>query len=120
MSSNNRIGYLAKTIAKTDTSSFLIGYLPPNAYITDIKVLITTAYDAGAVLDIGDSATAAKYSNDVDVTSVGVATVSAVTNTWGTVESTSDQTQIKGIVVAGGSTFTAGAGKIIVEYAYVD
>lgn len=117
MSAINRIGAMTKTIASTDTSSFNIGWLPPNNYITDIKVLVTTAFDSGVVLDIGDASTAAKYANDVDVTSQGVATVSAVGGTWGAVESTTDQTEIKGIVVAGGSTLTAGAAKIVVEYA---
>jgi hypothetical protein len=119
MSANNRIGYIEAAFTTTSTTSFLIGYLPPQAYITDIKVLVTTAF-TGGVLDVGNDTTAAAYADDVDIGSQGVATVSAVGGTWGTVQSTSDQTQVKGIVVAAGTTLPAGAGKVVVEFAYVD
>lgn len=101
----------------TDTTSFEIGWLPPNAYIVDIRVLVTTDFTDG-VLDIGDASTAAKYANDVSLNGVGVKTVTAVGATWGAVESTTNQTQIKGVVVATGTGLAAGAGKVIVEYAY--
>jgi hypothetical protein len=101
----------------TDTTSFSIGWLPPNAYITDIKVIITTDFTDG-VLDVGDASTAAKYVNDQSLNGTGPQTVSAVGVTWGAVESTTDQTEVKGIVVATGTGLSAGAAKVIVEYAY--
>jgi hypothetical protein len=116
---DNRIGYLQYSAVSTDTSSTTIGFLPPGSYITDIKVLVTTAFDAGVVIDIGDSSTANKYSNDVDPTSTGAATVT-LTAQAGVVQSTSDQTQVTFIVVAGGSTLVGGAAKIVVEYAYTE
>jgi len=108
---------LQKSITFANTTSFSIGYLPPNAYITDIKVLVTTAFDDG-VLDVGDATTANKYTNDVDITSQGVATVTAAGGTWGTVQSIADQTEVKGIVVAAGTTLVGGAAKVVVEYAF--
>jgi hypothetical protein len=118
MSANNRIGYLQKTVAYTDTTSFEIGYLPPNGYITDIKVLVTTDFTAG-VLDVGDSTTANKYADDVSLNGTGSKSVTS-TSSWGAVESTADQTLVKGIVVATGTGLAAGSAKVVVEYAYVD
>jgi len=119
MSANNRVGYLEVAFTSTSTTSFLIGYLPPNAYITDIKVLVTTAF-TGGVLDVGTSATAAAFANDVDISSQGVATVTAVGGTWGTIQSTADQTAVHGVVVAAGTTLPAGAARVTVEYVYAE
>ena len=100
----------------TDTTSFSIGYLPPGAYITDIKVLVTTDFTDG-VLDVGDSSTANKYADDVSLNGTGSKTVTSNAE-WGNVQSTSDQTEIKGIVVATGTGLSAGAAKVVVEYAF--
>jgi len=118
MSANNRIGYLQAAFTYASTSSFEIGYLPPNAYITDITVLVSTDFTAG-IIDIGDSATANKYVNDASLNVAGKATV-ASTTAWGVVQSTNDQTLVKGIVVIAGTGITAGAARVIVSYAYVD
>nr|BDD44687.1 hypothetical protein 17 [Legionellales bacterium] len=117
MAQDKGIFALQYSAVSTDTSSTTIGYLPANAYITDIKVLVTTAFDAGVVIDIGDSSTANLFSNDVDPTSTGAATVT-LTAQAGVVQSTTDQTAVTFIVVAGGSTLQAGAAKIVVEYAF--
>jgi hypothetical protein len=116
---DNRIGYLQYSAVSTDTSSTTIGYLPPNAYVTNIKVLVTTAFDAGVVIDIGDGSTANLFANDVDPTSTGAASVT-LTAQAGVVQDTADQTKVTFIVVAGGSTLQAGAAKIVVEYAYTE
>jgi len=100
----------------TDTTSFSIGYLPPNAYITDIKVLVTTDFTDG-VLDVGDATTANKYADDVTLNGTGSQSVTS-TAYWGAVESTSDQTEIKGVVVATGTGLAAGAAKVVVEYTF--
>lgn len=107
---------LTKSFTYTDTTSFEIGWLPPNAYITDIKVLKTTSFEDG-VLDIGDASTANKFADDVALNGTGPATVTANAQR-GVVQSTTDQTQVKGIVVATGTGLSQGAGKIVVEYAY--
>jgi len=119
MASMDRIGYIQKEVVYTDTTSFHIGYLPPNAYIVRISVSVTTDFTDG-VLDIGNATTAAAYANDVALNGVGVKTVTPVAATWGTVESTTDQTEIKGIVVATGTGLAAGAAKAIIEFAYND
>jgi len=118
MSANNRIGYLTKTIAYTDTTSVNVGFLPPNAFVIDVKVLITTNFQAG-VLDVGITGTAAHYADDVDLNAEGLASVTS-TAQWGAVQDTSDQTQVTAIVVATGTGLAAGAAKLVVEYAYVD
>ena len=118
MSANNRIGYLQYSIAYTDTTAVSVGFLPPNAYITDIKVLVTTDFTDG-VLDVGDSTTANKYADDVSLNGTGSKTVTS-TSSWGAVASTADQTEIKAVVVATGTGLAAGAAKLVVEYAYID
>jgi hypothetical protein len=117
MARTKGIECLQKSFTYTDTTSFEIGWLPPNAYITDIKVIITTDFTDG-VLDVGDASTAAKYVNDLSLNGTGPQTVTAVGTTWGAVESTANQTQINGIVVATGTGLAAGAAKVIVEYAF--
>jgi hypothetical protein len=100
----------------TDTTSFSIGWLPPNAYITDVKVLRTTSFEDG-VLDVGDATTANKYADDVALNGTGAASVTS-TSSWGAVASTTDQTEIKGIVVATGTGLSVGAAKVVVEYTF--
>jgi len=99
-----------------DTTSFTIGYLPPNAYITDIKVLVPTSFEDG-VLDVGDGTTANKYADDVSLNTTGPATVTANAQ-YGLVQDANDQTEIKGIVVATGTGLSVGAAKVVVEYAF--
>lgn len=112
----NNIQYLQKAIAYTDTTSFHIGWLPPNAYVTDIKVLVTTDFTDG-VLDVGDASTANLFANDVSLNGTGSKTVTS-TSEWGNAQSTTDQTEVKGIVVATGTGLAAGAAKVVVEYAF--
>ena len=118
MSANNRIGYLQYVIAYTDTTAVTVGYLPPNAYITDIKVLVTTDFTDG-VLDVGDSSTANAFADDVSLNGTGSKTVTS-TAQWGAVQSTADQTEVKAVVVATGTGLSSGSAKLVVEYAYID
>lgn len=110
---------IQKTFTYADTSSTLLGQLPPNAFITSIKVIITTAFNAPGndYLDIGTSSSAARYADDVDCASTGSATVTS-TAYWGYVESAADPTDIYYIFVPGTSVATAGEGKIVVEYVF--
>ena len=111
------IGYINKSVTYANTTSFLIGYLPPNAYIVDIPVLQTTDFTDG-VLDIGTSASAARYVNDQSLNaSAGKQTVTS-TAYWGVVESTTEPTGVYGIVVATGTGLSAGALKVVVSYAF--
>jgi hypothetical protein len=118
MSSSNRIGYLMKTIAYTDTTSVDVGFLPPNAFVTDVKVLVTTDFTDG-VLDVGITGTAAHFADDVSLNGTGSATVTS-TAQWGVVQDTSDQTTVTAIVVATGTGLAAGSAKLVVEFAYID
>jgi hypothetical protein len=118
MSANNRIGYLQKVIAYTDTTSVDVGFLPPNAYVTAVKVLVTTDFTAG-VLDVGITGTAAYYADDVSLDGTGSKSVTS-TAQWGAVQDSSDQTQVTAIVVATGTGLAAGSAKLVVEYAYLD
>ena len=110
---------IQKSITYANTTGVAVGQLPPNAYITDIKVLVTTAFTAGGndYVDIGDADTAAKFANDVNVASTGAPTVTA-TAYWGVVQSSSAPTTIYVVYVPAGSTPTAGAAKVVVEYAF--
>lgn len=117
MARKKGIECLQYSFTYTDTTSFLIGYLPPNAYVTDIKVIITTDFTDG-VLDVGTSANAAAYVNDQSLNGIDVQTVTPVTGSWGVIQSATDQTAINGIVVATGTGLAAGAAKVIVEFAF--
>jgi hypothetical protein len=116
MARNKGIEALQYSFTYTDTTSFTIGWLPPGAYITDIKVLKTASFEDG-VLDVGDGTTANKFADDVALNGTGPATVTANAQ-YGAVQSTSDQTEVKGIVVATGTGLSVGAAKVVVEYAF--
>jgi hypothetical protein len=116
MARNKGVESLQYAFTYSDTTSFSIGWLPPNAYITDVKVLVQTTFTDG-VLDVGDATTANKYADDVDLDGTGSLSVTS-TSSWGAVASTTDQTEIKGIVVATGTGLSQGAGKVVVEYTF--
>lgn len=110
-------GKFSKQIVYTDTSETLIGSLPPNSVITAIKVLVSTAFTAGGadVIDIGIEGTAAYYANDTDVSSVADASVTRTSASFG-IQSTSDTTDIYATYVPAGSSPTAGACDVVIEY----
>lgn len=112
-------GYIQKQIGFGDTTATLLGQLPPNAYISEIRVLVTQNFDAGStdVIDIGTSSSANRYANDIDVSSTGVATVTH-TAFVGAVESVSDPTEIYAIYVPSGSAVTQGQCKVIISIGY--
>jgi len=116
MAKTGGIEYLQVAFTFASTTSFHIGWLPPNAYVTDVKVLLPTTFSDG-VLDVGDASTAALLADDVDLNGTGARTVTS-TSAWGDVQSTTDQTEIKGIVVFTSTAPAAGAGKVVVEYAF--
>lgn len=116
MSAGSKKGYLETTIAYTDTTAKLVGYLPPNAYVTDVTCLITTDFTDG-VLDVGTASSANRYADDISLNGTGKATVTS-TSIWGTVESTKDQTALYGVVVATGTGLAAGSAKLVIDYVY--
>ena len=117
MAINKGVNVLQFSFTYADTSSFLIGYLPPNAYVTDIKLIITTDFTDG-VLDVGTSANAASFVNDASLNGIDVQTVTPVTGSWGVIQSAANQTAINGIVVATSTGLAAGAAKVTVEYVF--
>jgi len=102
------IGYIQKTIAADDTTAVSVGLLPANAFITDIKCIVSTAFSAGETIDIGTASSAAYFASNIDVDAVGKATVSLATTGIG-VQSATDQTEVKAVVdgVASGSPTSA-------------
>ena len=111
------LGYIQKTLGAADTTSVSVGLLPANAFITDIKCIVTTAYSAGETIDVGTSATQAKFASNIDVDALGSASVTLATTGVG-VQSTSDQTEIYATVDGVASGSDVGACQIVVEYAF--
>ena len=103
----------------SNTSSTKIGSLPANSIITDIKVLVGTAFNAGNTdyLDIGDSEDADEFAANIDLSSTGKATVTMTE--IGAVESTSNPTDIYVIYTGSGTAPSAGSAYIIVEYVQI-
>jgi hypothetical protein len=107
---------ISKIITYTDTTAITVGNVPPNSIIVDIKVTVGTAFDAGGAdyIDIGDSSTAAKFADNVNVASTGQATVTQLNN--GAVLSAVASTPIKAIYVPAATSPTAGSGYVTIVY----
>lgn len=87
--------------------------LPEGAVVTDIAVVIDTAFDSvtSDTIDVGDATTADRYDTDVNGQVVG--------RTPGTptgFQTTSAEPNIRLTNTAVGTEGTAGAGRLIVEY----
>jgi hypothetical protein len=108
---------LVKAITYTDTTAITVGYLPANAVISSIKVLVGTAFNAGGndYIDIGNASVANQYADNVDVSSAGSATVTL--QNVGAVISATLPTEIKAVYVPAGTSPSAGSGYVVVEYA---
>ena len=107
---------ISKNIVYTDTTAITVGNVPPNSIIVDIKVTVGTAFDAGGAdyIDIGDSTTAAKFADNVDVSSTGQATVTQLNN--GAVLSSTASTPIKAVYIPASTAATAGSGYVTIVY----
>ena len=116
-----RVGYLVKSVAYTDTTSISMGTIGANAVVTDVKVLVNTAFDSGTsnVFDVGISGTSNNLAASVDVTSSGPASVTG-TATWGSIQSTSAPAEVTVLHTPTGAAATAGSAKVVVEYVYVE
>jgi hypothetical protein len=108
---------LSLTYATTSQTS--IGMLPANAYIVDIVIAVSTAFNATGddKIYIGTSADYDKFVNGAAVTAAGFATVTKLAAAAG-VQSATAQTEIFAQYIPGGTDATAGAALINVMYAY--
>lgn len=104
-------------ITFSSTTATLIGQLPPNAYIIRIEVAVTTAFNGGNndYVDVGTSASAAAYANDIDVSSTGIASGTVID---ASVQSTANPTEVYATYIATATVATAGAGRVVVEYVF--
>ena len=110
-------GQFVKQIIYTDTTETLVGSLPPNALITEIVAIVSTAFSAGGadVIDVGISGTAAYFANDIDVSSVARASVTLATTGLGVI-SEANTTDVYATYIPAGSAPTAGVCEIVVKY----
>jgi len=111
------LGYIQKTLGAGDTTAVSVGLLPANAFITDIKCIVTTAYSAGETIDVGTSADQDKFASNIDVDALGSASVTLASAGLG-VQSTTDQTEVYAIVDGVASGSDVGAAQVVVEYAF--
>ena len=112
------VGIIQKQIVYSDSSAVLIGQLPANAKIIDVKALVSTAFNATTtdLIDVGTSADADHYCNDIDVSSTGEASRTLLN--VGAVESSTDPTKVYATFTQTGTAATAGACTIVVEYVF--
>lgn len=105
-------GYIQATIAYTDTTAKLIGTIPAGFYVSGIKVIVTEAFNDGDgnLLDIGTADTANYFANDIDITSLGQATVTEAKSGI----SMSTDTAVYATYIPSGSTATTGSAKVVV------
>lgn len=114
---SQRLNAFQSLIGFADTTAKIIGYLPPNAFVTEVSCIVNTAFNdsTGAVVDVGISGTANYFANDVDVSSVAKA---AVTLTKGAVvQSTIKPTPIYATYI--GATGDASAGRATITVSYL-
>lgn len=115
---SQRINALQNTIAYTNTTAKLIGYLPPNAFVIGVTCHVTTAFNdsTGAVVDVGISGTANYFADNIDVSSVANA---AVTLTKGAVvQSTTKPTPIYATYVGATGDAATGSANISIKFLF--
>lgn len=115
----NKKGAVEVEILFSNVASTGLGFLPPNAYVTSVEVLVPVAFDAGTtnVIDVGLGSTADNLADGVDVSSTGAPSVTA-TAQWGAIQSTQNPTAINAIYIPTGTAATAGNAKVVVNYAF--
>lgn len=102
------------------TTSTAVATLPTGAYLVDIYLNVTTAFDDGtsAVLDIGTAADADAYVDNLDVTSAGFHRLGDAADmpTGATLTTLTEETTVNALVTLG-STATEGEATIVFVYA---
>jgi hypothetical protein len=112
------VGKFIKRVTYADTTRVLAGTLPPNSMFTRITACKVEAFNAGGndYIDIGDSTTAAKFVDNLDVSSQGVADATLVAAATGIVSAT-NSTDIYVVYVPSASAPTTGIVDLVFEYA---
>lgn len=108
---------IEEAITYSSTTAFLVGQLPPNAYIVRIGIAVTTAFNGGNTdyVDVGTSGTPAQFANDIDVSSTGIASGTVLD---AAIQSAVDPTEVYATYIATATVATAGAGRVFVEYVF--
>jgi len=112
---NTNVKVIQLDLAYTEVTAKTV-FLPPNSIISDIKVLVLPAFNAGTddLLTIGTVADPDKYVDDLDITAAGVKTVPLLVA--GTLESASDTTELRVLYTPSGTAPTTGLARIFIEY----
>jgi hypothetical protein len=112
---NTNVKVIQVDIAYTETTAKAV-FLPPNCIISNIKVLVKTAFNAGTddLLTIGTVADDDKYVDDLDITAAGVKTVPLLEA--GTLESASDTTELRVKYTPSGTAPSTGLARVFIEY----
>ena len=105
---------LIAAIAYTDASATLIGSLPAGAYVTDVEIIVKTAFNAGTTntLTVGTSGDADAYADATD-SKIDIISTTSVSDK--TVQVTSD-TDVYFTYAQSGTAASAGAGFVVVRY----
>ena len=126
MSTLTQLAYPVKALKADivfgDEGTETIGFLPPNAVVTDIKVFGVTAFDSGTtdVLTIGHAAfgsTAAdvdEFEATIDLTGTGDLSLTLLQ--LGQVLSADEPVGVTYTYTSAGTAPTAGAATIMIEY----
>ena len=107
-------GALAKVITYANTSATLVGSIPPNSVMTEIKLMVSADFTAG-VVDIGSASSAAAYANDIAVTSAGKI-LGTMTAAACAVRSAVGSTDIYAVYVPGSTAPAEGSATVVIEY----
>lgn len=108
--------YLRKNIDYTDTATVTVGKLPAGAIVVGAGVVVSTAWNSGTsdVLDIGTSGDGDGFATDLALGTIG-------NIVWDELATSNDlysasEVTITAAVTSVGTTATAGAGHIYVQF----
>ena len=102
-----------------DGTETVIGTLPANSQIIDINVDVSTAFNAGttSTMDLGDGTTAAKYADNLDVSSAGrVRAISDVSQIGELVNIGTSDVALTATFNQSGTAASAGVAQVTVVY----
>lgn len=110
-------GSIAKNLTYASTSNTFVGNIPANSILTQIRVLVGTAFNSGGadIIEVGISTDIDKYADNVDVSATGSASVTLLN--VGAVISTTSPTAIYAKYTPANTSPTAGSAYVVVEYA---
>jgi hypothetical protein len=113
------LGKLIKKIDYTTTTAVKVD-LPPNCIMHNISVLVSTAFNAGGndFVQIGTSASAAAYAQNINVAVAGKATVTMLAAATKIIN-TKGNSEIYIVYQPAGTAPTAGVAYVVIEFAQV-